>query len=105
MPTASVVVRNVATSTYDLTWNSRRSEDGCPILTDFAQPGDYTVTAAAYGGEPGDSTFDLAVPAPVEPVTPPASDDAKKSGKPGANTSRAGSEAGLGRGTGTPATR
>ncbi|CAN5494201.1 hypothetical protein BH11ACT8_BH11ACT8_00010 [soil metagenome] len=70
LPKASVVVRQAQVSTYDLTWNSRRSESGCPVLTDFAEPGDYTVTAASYCGEPADADFTLGEPPAVVPEKP-----------------------------------
>lgn len=70
LPKDSVVVRRDVTSTYDLTWNSRQSDVGCPKLTAFAQPGDYDIEVAAYGGEPASSSFTLAAPSAVVPESP-----------------------------------
>lgn len=66
-----VVVRSAVTTTYELRWNTRRSEDGCPGLTEYAQPGDYRVTAGALGGEPDFVIFDLAAPTAPEPEPAP----------------------------------
>jgi hypothetical protein len=66
LPVRSVVVRQAVATSYELTWNTRRSDTDCPASTEYAEPGDYRVTAAAYGGEPDDLVFDLA--APVAPV-------------------------------------
>lgn len=62
LPQTSVVVRRDFTSTLDLTWNARRSGEGCPAATEWAEPGWYHVTAAAYGGEPADEQFQLEQP-------------------------------------------
>lgn len=70
VPTRSVVVRKDVTSSISLTWNSRRSEEGCPGATDYAQAGDYTVAAAAIGGEPGESSFELSSPSPAVITVP-----------------------------------
>lgn len=75
VPERSVVVRQAVTATYQLRWNTRRSETGCPTTSEYAAPGDYRVTTAAYGGEPADLVFDLAAPTAPEPAPQP---DAKK---------------------------
>ena len=77
----SVVVRRAVTAAYDLRWNTRRSDTGCPRLTEFAPAADYRVTAAAYGGEPADLVFDLVVPSEPEPDPGPEAE--KLSGKQG----------------------
>ncbi len=54
-------------------WSSRRSDEACSDLTEYAEPGDYRVTAAALGGEPDFVVFDLAAPqAPEAPAVPDA---------------------------------
>lgn len=86
VPARSVVVRQAVTSTYQLTWNTRRSETGCPKNTEYASPGDYRVTAAAYGGEPADLVFDLAAPTAPEPAPEPEKKSEKEPGKKGKRT-------------------
>lgn len=73
----SVVVRRAVTATYDLRWNTRRSDAGCPRLTEFAPAADYRVTAAAYGGEPADLVFDLVAPTAPEPAPAPEAEKLK----------------------------
>ncbi|WP_370250579.1 hypothetical protein [Nocardioides sp.] len=63
IPGQSVTVYRDTTTTLDLAWNARFSEVGCPAQPAWAQAGEYTVRAAAYGGEPSDEvTFTLAEP-------------------------------------------
>ena len=62
IPQDSITVRRDVWTTYDLAWNSRMSDAGCPALTEFAEPGEYDVSAAALGGEPSVSSFVLAAP-------------------------------------------
>lgn len=71
LPVLPVVVRSAVTSTYELRWNTRRSDKGCPQLTEYAQPGDYRVTAGSFGGEPEYVIFDLAAPSAPEPEPEP----------------------------------
>jgi hypothetical protein len=49
-----------------LTWNARRSEPGCPKVTDWAMPGTYHLHVAALSGQPQDVTFVLDAPTPAE---------------------------------------
>jgi hypothetical protein len=84
VPERSVVVRQAVTSTYELRWNTRRSETGCPKNTEYAAAGDYRVTVAAYGAEPADLVFDLAAPTAPEPASEPEKPE-KKPGKKGKN--------------------
>lgn len=102
LPARSVVVRQAVTSTYQLTWNTRRSDDGCSALTDYAEPGDYRVTAAALGGEPDDLVFDLStptIPAPT-PTPTPTPTPAAPERSPGADSgNRTGTKAGTKAGT------
>ncbi|MBS41790.1 MAG: hypothetical protein CMH83_01190 [Nocardioides sp.] len=64
----SVVVRKDFVTVLDLTWGSRYSDAGCPKSTEWAQPGDYRLYAAALAGEPGEAEFVLEQPV-VESVT------------------------------------
>lgn len=68
MPQEAVVVRRIVATVVELTWNARFSDDDCPRATDWVQAGDYTVTAAAYRGEPASTDFTLVNP-PAETVT------------------------------------
>lgn len=57
-----VVVRRAVTATVNVPWNARYSESGCPRETRYAAVGGYTVTTAAFGGEPAETEFTLAQP-------------------------------------------
>jgi hypothetical protein len=79
----TVVVRQAVASTYEFPWSTRRSDAGCPTYTEYAQPGDYRVTAGAYGGEPADVVFDLAAPvAEPAPEPEPETEEKGKKGRP-----------------------
>jgi len=62
----SLVLRNTAPTRVKLTWNARRSEPGCPAITDWAKLGTYHLHVAALAGQPQDVTFNLAAPAPAQ---------------------------------------
>lgn len=84
VPTKEVVLRSSGTTTVEVRWSSRRSDDSCSKLTDWALPGFYHVTAAALAGEPRDVQFELV--APVAPTItaspePQADADEKKNKK------------------------
>lgn len=83
VPERSVVVRRAVATTYELTWNTRRSDTDCPDFTEYAQPGDYRVTAAAYGGEPDFVVFDLAAPQAPAPDPSPTSKKSSSRGSKG----------------------
>ncbi|KRB80288.1 hypothetical protein ASE01_02015 [Nocardioides sp. Root190] len=73
IPSQSVVVRRAVATEVELTWNARESAAGCSPRTDWVLPGDYTIHAAALGGEPASSEFTLRKPAPqTVQVTPKA---------------------------------
>lgn len=72
VPDASVVVRRTIATVVEMEWTpypqgTRRGKE-CPGTKDWLMPNRFTVTAAALGGEPGESDFDLASPTP-ETVT------------------------------------
>jgi hypothetical protein len=66
IPTQDLVLRNSAPTRVKLTWNARRSEPGCPAVTDWAQLGTYHLHVAALSGQPQDVTFTLVAPSPPE---------------------------------------
>ncbi len=66
IPTQSLVLRNTAPTRVKLTWNARRSEPGCPQVTDWAKLGTYHLHVAALAGQPQDVTFTLVAPLPAE---------------------------------------
>ena len=66
IPTQDLVLRSVAPSRVKLTWSARRSEPGCPRLTEWALPGTYHLHVAALAGQPQDLTFLLSAPSPAE---------------------------------------
>jgi len=78
VPTRSLVLRRETPIWTAITWNSRRSEPGCPTSTLWALPGWYHVAVAAFDGEPADVQFRLRRPSADESASPDAG-----SGKPG----------------------
>jgi hypothetical protein len=66
IPSQSLVLRNTAPTRVKLTWNARRSEPGCPPVTDWAKLGTYHLHVAALSGRPQDVTFTLVAPSPPE---------------------------------------
>lgn len=63
-----IVVRRAVPTEVSLTWDARRSDDGCREATEWVLPGEYDVTAAALGGEPTERPLRLYAPgeAPTE---------------------------------------
>lgn len=62
IPAQEVVVRRAVPTEVSLTWDARRSDDGCPKATEWVLPGEYDVTAAALGGEPTQRSIRLYAP-------------------------------------------
>ena len=62
VPNRSLVLRRQTPTWTAITWNSRRSEPGCPKATSWALPGWYHVAVAAFDGEPADVQFRLRRP-------------------------------------------
>lgn len=94
MPSEPVVVRSAVATVVEMTWvEARESDTECSNQRDWAMAGDYTVLASAIGGEPAETTFDLASPTArtvtVQPK-PSASPKAQDSGtaKPDRSPSR-----------------
>jgi hypothetical protein len=86
VPEQELVVRRDAPVSIGVAWNGQRSDDECSRYTDWAMPGFYHVTAAAFGADPLDEQFEL-VP-PLRPtVTRTPSPSGSASGSPGAGTS------------------
>ena len=85
VPAESVVVRRVVATVVEMTWTpypqGRRGAE-CPGTDEWLLPGDFTATAAALGGEPADSDFELLSPTP-ETVTVPADPDPDKQDRKG----------------------
>lgn len=89
IPRRDVVVRRDVTTTVDLAWNGRRTDQGCGVESSWALPGTYHVTAAALAGEPADEQFVLAAPErPVVTLAPSPTERAKNE-KPGAASASA----------------
>lgn len=80
----SVVVRRAVATTVYAIWSSRRSDDECGKLTEWADLGWYHVTAAALGGEPTDVQFELRARPPAT-VTPSPTRNPSKSPSKGAS--------------------
>jgi hypothetical protein len=60
----SVAVRPGWLSYVTVDWSGRRGDDGCAAAGPFADPGFYWAEAAALGGEPDRSQFELETPPP-----------------------------------------
>jgi hypothetical protein len=87
VPQSDVVVRRDVTTTVDLAWNGRRSDQGCGARSSWALPGTYHVAAAALAGEPSDEQFVLEAPArPVITLAPSPTPERGKSRRDGADT-------------------
>lgn len=68
----SVVVRPGWLTYVTVEWTGRRSSSGCGGANAFAEPGYYWAEAAALGGEPERSQFELETPPKPEPKKKPA---------------------------------
>jgi hypothetical protein len=66
IPAKELVLRNSDVTRVRLTWNARRSEPGCPRVSDWALPGTYHLHVAALAGQPQDVPFVLEAPTPAE---------------------------------------
>lgn len=63
VPSESVVVRRAVATVVELTWaEARESNAGCTRRADWVLPGDFTIAAAALGGEPAEAEFTLVSP-------------------------------------------
>lgn len=74
IPRHDLVVRRGIATVVEFAWNARKSDDNCAKGTDRAPAGDYTVNAAAFGGEPSSDTFNLLKPtdpSTAQPTAPP----------------------------------
>lgn len=69
VPDKTLVLRNVQATLVDVTWSGRRSDAECSRTTQWAEPGNYVVEAAAMGADPESEQFRLLPPAPVT-ITP-----------------------------------
>ena len=91
---ADLVVRQAVDAPVVVTWNARRSKQGCTSPSaPWAKPGWYHVEAAAWAGEPTDVQFELVAPAaPV--VTQTATPEPAKKGKKGNRKKNGGNQNG-----------
>lgn len=62
IPRQDVVVRRTVATEVSFTWDARESDYGCPGATEWVLPGELTIAAAAFGGEPVQETFTLLAP-------------------------------------------
>jgi hypothetical protein len=80
----SVVVRPAWLTYVEVDWTGRRAGEGCGDTGDFAEPGYYWAEAAALGGEPQRSQFELDTPPKPEPTEKPSETPTDgESAKPG----------------------
>lgn len=83
VPAQSVVVRKAVPATIQLTWaEARESTEGCTRRAGWAEPGDFTVAAAALGGEPAQADFTLDAPVAATIQVTPSAGETKKAKKP-----------------------
>ncbi len=80
VPSRSLVLRRETPTWTAVTWNSRRSEAGCPKATSWALPGWYHVAVAAFDGEPADVQFRLRRPSADASPSPEAGASGGKNG-------------------------
>lgn len=69
VPEVPVVLRRRTTTSVDVMWNGRRSDLGCSVMNEWAEPGYYHVEVAALGSEPESRQFELHYPA-TRTITP-----------------------------------
>ncbi|MDQ4007553.1 MAG: hypothetical protein M3211_05605 [Actinomycetota bacterium] len=74
----SVVVRPGWLSYVTVAWPGRRGDDGCGDGNEFASPGYYWAEAAAIGGEPARSQFELETPPKPKPTEKPSDTPSEK---------------------------
>lgn len=86
VPGQAVVVRRTVATVVELVWNARESAAGCSRRTAWVLPGDFTISAAALGGEPATAEFTLSRPAArtvsVTPEPKPTATPTKKPKRP-----------------------
>lgn len=84
LPRESVVVRWAVATVVEMTWaDARESDRECSDQADWVMPGDYTIVAAALGGEPSEATFDLVSPSEAtSSPTGESTSEAPESGDP-----------------------
>jgi hypothetical protein len=62
VPAVDVVARASLPAKVNVYWSGRRSDENCSTATAWADAGWYHAIAAAFGGEPTDVQFELALP-------------------------------------------
>jgi len=83
VPTQPVVVRRAVPTPVQIVWaEARESTEGCTRRAGWAEPGTFTVAAAALGGEPAQADFALGAPAPATVVVTPKAKHTEKAKKP-----------------------
>lgn len=83
VPTETVVVRHAVATVVELTWDAKESSSRCTKRTDWVWPGEYTIAAAALGGEPDEADFTLVRPtARTVEVTPRSTATSKSTTTP-----------------------
>jgi hypothetical protein len=80
LPEESVEVRPGWLSYVTVDWSGRRGSEGCGDGGDYAEPGYYWAEAAAIGGEPARSQFELTTPPKPTPKPEPSTASSTKPG-------------------------
>lgn len=92
LPTQDVVARSAKAARVGFYWNGRRSDEQCSANVAWARTGSYHVVAAAFGGEPSDTQFELTRPPgvvvtkTVQPKTTKATPSSTASGSTSTKT-------------------
>jgi hypothetical protein len=94
VPEQAVVLRAVKSTPVDVSWSGQRSDPECSKATDWARPGYYHATAAAFGADAEDDQF-LMVKKPRATITPkPRPQRSQEPSTAGASDAAAGTETG-----------
>lgn len=93
VPDLDVVVREQKDRLVRLVWDARRSDEGCTQQREWVLEGYYHVEAAAMGGEPTDTQFEVTLPTPRTVTVSPSptettTKDARNNKKPTAGKDR-----------------
>lgn len=86
LPERSMVLRPDKERVVRMSWDARRSDEGCTRQRLWSLPGTYHLEAAALGGDPAQERFMLETPQPKS-ISPKPTSQKSTSKKPDAETS------------------
>lgn len=93
VPAESVVVRRAVATVVPMTWDARASDPTCSNRRQWLFPNGFEITAAALGGEPTGTDFELASAAPETSPPDPKKDRKGKRDRGGLENETAQEEA------------